>query len=189
MPTAATVPHEPANRCIALDLQQQLTKLGYTVVAIADCAELALAAAAQWQPDLALMDIRLRGDKNGIETAVMMREQHNVPIVFLTAHADAATIQQVKTAQPYGYIVKPFETHNLTTSIEVALNKYQSERATQAALEQEKALNQLKSNFIEVVSHEFRNPLSAILLQRLSHGLATVRSRSVCFALTSCSRA
>jgi len=149
---------------IALDLKQQLTKLGYAVVAIADCAEHALAAAARWQPNLALMDIRIRGDKDGIETAALLHERHSIPIVFLTAHADAATIQQVKAVQPYGYIVKPFETHDLSTAIEVALTKHEAEKATQAALERERELNCLKSNFIEVVSHEFRNPLSAILL-------------------------
>ncbi|HEY9656412.1 MAG TPA: response regulator, partial [Crinalium sp.] len=149
---------------IALDLQQQLTKLGYKVVAIADSAEQALAAAARWQPNLALMDIRIRGDKDGIETAALLNEQHSIPIVFLTAHADAATIQQVKAVQPYGYIVKPFETHNLSTAIEIALTKHEAEKVTQVALEKEKELNRLKSNFIEVVSHEFRNPLSAILL-------------------------
>ncbi|MBD2036743.1 response regulator [Leptolyngbya sp. FACHB-321] len=149
---------------IALDLQQQLTKLGYTVVAIADCAEQALAAAARYQPHLALMDIRIRGDKDGIETAALLSERYSIPIVFLTAHADAATIQQVKAVQPYGYIVKPFEIHNLSTAIEIALTKHEAEKVTQAALEKEKELNRLKSNFIEVVSHEFRNPLSAILL-------------------------
>ncbi|PSB26679.1 hybrid sensor histidine kinase/response regulator [Stenomitos frigidus] len=149
---------------IALDIQRQLIQLGYTVVAIADCAAVALKAVERWRPDLALMDIRLRGDKTGIETAVQIRQQHPIPIVFLTAHADRATIEQVKAAQPYGYIVKPFETHNLITAIEVALNKHQAEMVTQAGLEKEKKLNEMKSNFIATVSHEFRNPLSTILL-------------------------
>ncbi|MBW4469500.1 MAG: response regulator [Stenomitos rutilans HA7619-LM2] len=149
---------------IALDIQRQLTQLGYTVVAIADCATLALEAVERWHPDLALMDIRLRGDQNGIETAALIRQHHEVPIVFLTAHADAATMQQVKAVYPYGYIVKPFEKHDLMTAIEVALNRYQAELVTQAALAKEKELNKLKSDFIAIVSHEFRNPLSAILL-------------------------
>ncbi|MBW4580555.1 MAG: response regulator [Tildeniella nuda ZEHNDER 1965/U140] len=149
---------------IALDIQRQLLQLGYTVVAIADCAELALDAVDRWHPDLALMDIRLRGNRTGIETAAQIRQQNPIPIVFLTAHADRATIEQVNTTQPYGYIVKPFETHHLVTAIEVALNKHQTEKAIKAALEKEKALNDLKSNFIAIVSHEFRNPLSSILL-------------------------
>jgi len=149
---------------IALDIQRQLTQLGYTVVAIADCATLALEAVDRWHPDLVLMDIRLQGDQNGIETAAQIQQQHELPIVFLTAYADADTIQQVKAAQPYGYIVKPFEKHDLMTAIEVALNRHQAERATQAALAKERELNKLKSNFIEIVSHEFRTPLSTILL-------------------------
>ncbi|XHX77673.1 MAG: ATP-binding protein [Stenomitos frigidus ULC029] len=149
---------------IALDLQQQLIQLGYTVVAITDCAELALAAAARWQPDLALMALRLQGDKDGIETAALLRERYGIPIVFLTVYMDAATTQPVKAMEPYGYIVKLFETHHLTTAIEMALNKHETEKIIQSALEKERELNRLKSNFIEVVSHEFRNPLNAILL-------------------------
>jgi signal transduction histidine kinase len=149
---------------IALDIQRQLTTLGYTVVAIADCAALALEAVDRWHPDLALMDIRLRGNETGIETAAQIRERYDIPIVFLTAHADTATIEQVKAVHPYGYIVKPFETHHLTTAIEIALNKHQAELAIQAGLEKERKLNDSKSNFIAVVSHELRNPLSSILL-------------------------
>ncbi|XGV98501.1 MAG: ATP-binding protein [Leptolyngbya sp. BL-A-14] len=149
---------------IALDIQQQLTQLGYTVVAIADCATLALEAIERWHPDLTLMDIRIRGDQDGIETATQIWKHHAVPIVFLTAHADTTTIKQAKAAYPYGYIVKPFEKHDLMTAIEVALNRYQAELATRKALAKEKELSQLKSNFIAIVSHEFRNPLSAILL-------------------------
>ncbi|MBW4692035.1 MAG: response regulator [Lyngbya sp. HA4199-MV5] len=169
---------------IALDIQRQLTQLGYTVVAVADCATLALEAVDRWHPDLALMDIRLRGDQNGIEAAAQIHQQHDVPIVFLTAHADAATVQQVKTVCPYGYIVKPFEKHDLVTAIEVALNRYQAERLTQAALAKEKELHKLKSDFIAIVSHEFRNPLSAILLsldllQRNQSQLTVAKTQSL----------
>jgi signal transduction histidine kinase len=168
---------------IALDIQRQLVQLGHTVVAIADCAPLALEAVDRWHPDLVLMDIRIRGDKNGIETADQIRQQHELPIVFLTAHADTATVQQVKAVQPYGYIVKPFERHDLLTAIEVALSRHQAELATQAAFAKERELNKLKANFIEIVSHEFRNPLSAIflsleLLQR-NHSQLTVAKTQI----------
>lgn len=156
---------------IALDIKQRLLHLGYRVTAIADSAETALEAIHHALPDLALMDIRLRGEMNGIETATQIRQQFNLPIVFLTAHADATTLEQVKATQPFGYITKPFDTHDLSTAIEIALTRHQAEITIQTALDKERELHQLKSRFISIVSHEFRNPLNSILfsLNLLEH--------------------
>jgi signal transduction histidine kinase len=148
---------------IALDIEESLIALGYDVVGIADSAASALPTVAQTQPDLVLMDVQLRSEPNGIEIARYLRQQHQLPIVFLTAHADAATLAEVKTVQPFGYIVKPFELRDLSVAIEIALSRYQSEISMKQSLEKAKELHEMKSRFISIVSHEFRNPLSSIL--------------------------
>lgn len=167
---------------IALDIQHQLLSLGYEVSAIADSAETALAAVDHCLPDLVFMDIHIRGQHNGIETADCLREQYNLPIVFLTAHADSVTLDQAKATCPFGYITKPFDTHNLSTTVEIALSRYQAEQKMRTALQREKEVNELKSQFISIVSHEFRNPLSSILfsldlLERHNHQLTAEKKQ------------
>lgn len=147
---------------IALDIKRRLLRLGYEVVEISNSAETAWQAIAQFNPDLVLMDVQLEGEINGIQTANYIRTQYNIPIVFLTAHADEVTLNQAKLTRPFGYIVKPFENHDLSTTIEIALSRHQAEVATQQALKRERELHEIKSRFVSVVSHEFRNPLSVI---------------------------
>lgn len=77
---------------VALDLQMRLTRLGYRVVGIAASGTEALQLAEQFQPDLTLMDIRLKGALDGIETAQALRQRLDAPIVYLTAYADEATL-------------------------------------------------------------------------------------------------
>ena len=84
--------------------------------------------AADNRPDLVLMDIRLKGEMDGVETAAEMRRRFNVPVVYLTAYADNHTLQRAKVTQPFGYIHKPFEERELYTCIEMALYKHQMEQ-------------------------------------------------------------
>ncbi len=148
---------------IALDIEDSLLALGYEVVAVVDCAAAALSTVLQTPPDLVLMDIHLRGQQDGIEAAAQLRQQHGLPIIFLTAHADEATLAQAKQIQPFGYVVKPFEMRDLSAAIEVALSRYQAEYSIQKLLAKEKELSALKTHFVSLISHEFRNPLSSIL--------------------------
>ncbi|MGG6295757.1 hybrid sensor histidine kinase/response regulator [Leptolyngbya sp. AN02str] len=147
---------------IAMDIAERLQSMGYNVAGIADSAETALTLAAQARPDLVLMDIRLRDDMDGIAAAQLLRDQFRLPVVFLTSYTDKLTLERAKTAQPFGYITKPIQDKDLSTTIEIALARYQVERQTQQTLEQQTQLNELKSRFIAIVSHEFRNPLNSI---------------------------
>lgn len=113
---------------VAKDLQCRLKALGYQVSHLASSAEEALAKAAEVRPDLVLMDIRIKGRLDGIETAAEMRRRFHVPVVYLTAYADNHTLQRAKVTEPFGYILKPFEERELQTCIEMALYKHQMER-------------------------------------------------------------
>ncbi|GAP95093.1 sensory transduction regulatory protein [Leptolyngbya sp. NIES-2104] len=146
-----------------MDIQTSLQNAGYQVVSIATSAEEALNDTAVLQPDLVLMDIRLHGAMDGVETAEQIRQTWQLPVIFLTAHADENTLARAKKVQPFGYILKPFEDRELITMIEIALSRHKAESLIQTALQKEKEINELKSRFVSVVSHEFRNPLNTIL--------------------------
>ena len=111
---------------IALDIAGRLEALGHEVVATVGTAEEAVEKAAE--ADVVLMDIRLDGRMDGVEAAAQIRERFHLPVIFLTAHADRATLDRAKLAGPFGYIVKPLAPASLNTSIEIALYKHRMER-------------------------------------------------------------
>jgi len=114
-------------RITAEDLRDILTDLGYTVTASVSSGPEAIERAEETRPDLALMDIRIKGDMDGTETARVLRERFNIPVVYLTAHADSATLSRAKLAAPLGYITKPFQEAELHASIEIALHKHEQD--------------------------------------------------------------
>jgi len=148
---------------IATDIKDCLEKSGYEVPAVAAYGEQALEKVAELHPDLVLMDVMLKGEMNGIEAAGKILDYFQIPIVYLTAYSDQKTLEKAKTTNPFGYILKPFEETQLLTTVEIAISRYQAEAAMRQALEKEKEMREIKSRFISMVSHEFRNPLSTIL--------------------------
>jgi PAS domain S-box-containing protein len=112
---------------VAIDIESHLEGLGYEVVGVASSAEGALTKAQALKPDLVLMDIRLEGEIDGIRAAEKLRQSLGIPVVFLTAYADKETVQRAKTAGAHGYILKPFDEHDLNTTIEIALNRIRIE--------------------------------------------------------------
>ena len=113
----------------AADLEDTLVELGHEVAGSAATATDAIKLADKLRPDLALMDIRLKGDVDGIEAAVILRERYEIPSIFLTAHADDATLDRAKAAEPLGYLVKPFQASELQASIQMALYRGVRERS------------------------------------------------------------
>lgn len=101
----------------------RLNKLGYEVCGKADTGPKALDSIVNHQPDLVLMDINLRGEMDGIETAKRIRKDFNVPVIFVTSHSDGDTLHRAKEIQPDGFIRKPFEDDDLRVAIELALKK------------------------------------------------------------------
>jgi PAS domain S-box-containing protein len=113
---------------VAADIQQRLVALGYDVPVIASSGAEAVQQAMETKPDLVLMDIVLQGDIDGVAAAEQIRQRLDIPVVFLTAHSDERTISRAKFSDPFGYIVKPFEEHNLQVAIELAPHRYEMER-------------------------------------------------------------
>jgi len=119
-------------RITAEDLEEVLKDLGYQVNAVVSSGEEALHEAEKDRPDLVLMDIRIRGKMDGAETARLLRERFDVPVVYLTAHADRDTLERAKQSQPLGYIVKPFHEAELHASVEMALYKHWHDRRSRS---------------------------------------------------------
>jgi signal transduction histidine kinase len=156
---------------VADDLRETLEDLGYNVVGLTATGEEAIIDAESLLPDLVLMDIRLAGEMDGITAANIIQSRLNIPIVYLTANADHATLERVKATQPFGYILKPFNEKILATTIEIALSRHAAEvevqKALEAAQEDKKTAeyqSNLKSQYLCIAAHEFRNPLTAIKL-------------------------
>jgi len=113
---------------VAHDIQQTLTTLGYDALGIASSADEAIAIASKKCPDVALMDIRIKGSLDGIEAAGILQARFGVPIIYLTAHADEATVERAKKTEPYGYLLKPMKSAELTTAIEIAVYKHEMDK-------------------------------------------------------------
>lgn len=113
---------------VARDIQKRLETLGYDASATAATADDAINLAKSENPDLILMDIMLKGDKDGIYAAEVINSSQKIPVIFLTANSDSATIERAKYTDAYGYLLKPFDDRELLSSIEMTLYKYQLNR-------------------------------------------------------------
>ncbi len=113
---------------IAMDIRSQLETFGYEVAGTAFSGGQAITLATQHRPDLIMMDIVLKGDMDGISAAQTITETLHIPVIFLTAYSDPATLRRAKATGAYGYLIKPFRPDELHASIEVALYKHQLER-------------------------------------------------------------
>ena len=129
---------------IAKDIQDILRRLGYAVPVVVSSGEKAIQKAAEMHPDLVLMDIMLKGDMDGVEAAQQIRDRFHIPVVYLTAYADEDTLQRAKIAEPFGYILKPFEERELHAAIEMALYKHKAEE------EREQLIHELQAALAEI---------------------------------------
>ena len=113
---------------IALDIQRQLTTAGFTVAGKAQTAEGAFREIEREHPDIVLMDIRLRGEMDGVQAAAIIRSRYSLPVVYLTAHTDGATLKRAQDTEPFGFLVKPLVNASLKAAITMALYKHRMER-------------------------------------------------------------
>ncbi len=112
---------------VAEDLKRCVIRLGWGAVVV-NSGEEALELVKMSQPDMALMDIRLEGGMDGLQTASLLRAQWNIPIVFITAYGSQEMIHRAEATEPYGYIVKPFREVQLQATLAVAFARAMVER-------------------------------------------------------------
>jgi two-component system, response regulator PdtaR len=120
---------------IARDLKDRLESLDYQVAATVARARDAVVLAQDLRPDLTLMDIRFPGEMDGIQAAEEIRTLQ-IPVVYVTGYCDGELLDRAKLTEPYGYILKPYETRDLKTSIEMGLFKHRAELERQRLLEE-----------------------------------------------------
>lgn len=113
---------------IALDLRERLRKLRYQVCAVSASGEEAVERVGEFHPDLVLMDIRLKGEMDGIDAARAIRDRHDIPVVFLTAYAEEKTLERARITEPYGYVLKPVQDRELDINIQIALYRHKADQ-------------------------------------------------------------
>ncbi len=136
---------------VAWDIKETLEKLGHTVVDLVVSGAEAIDRAVSDRPDLVLMDIRLEGEMDGISAGNEIYQHLKIPVVYLTAHADEFTLERAIKTSPFGYIVKPFQSHSLQSTIKVAIQRHHLEVAaymTQKCLEHTLNINSIGSGVI-----------------------------------------
>jgi PAS domain S-box-containing protein len=111
-------------RVVATHVERSLSDAGYTVTGIAASAAEAASLVDDQRPDVALVDIRLRGKSEGFEIAERLRHERDVPVVYMTAHTDDDTLQRAAHTGAYGYVVKPFTIGEVKSALQVALFKH-----------------------------------------------------------------
>ncbi|MCC5839156.1 MAG: response regulator [Opitutales bacterium] len=113
---------------VALDLQATLRDLGYGVAGHTGDAEKAVRLVSDTRPDLVLMDINLKNRYDGIHAARQIRADANIPVIFVTAYDDESTIVQAQVTEPYGYLLKPFNSREIHICIQMALFHHTMQR-------------------------------------------------------------
>jgi PAS domain S-box-containing protein len=114
-------------RIIARGIEKQLKMMGYAVAGLASNGEEAVRKAIALRPDLILMDINLGVSIDGVEATARIRKQMDVPVVYLTANSDDATLRRAMLTDPFGYVLKPYEDKDLRTAIEIGLYRHKTE--------------------------------------------------------------
>jgi PAS domain S-box-containing protein len=132
----------------AKDIKECLQDNGYGVLSIVSSGKEAIKKVEEENPDLVLMDIMLKGEMDGIETARQIRLHSNIPVVYLTAYSDKNILERAKITEPFGYVLKPFNERELHINIEIALYKHKMERELK---ESERWLASLLKNLGEAV--------------------------------------
>ncbi|MBW1723904.1 MAG: response regulator [Deltaproteobacteria bacterium] len=140
---------------IALRLEQRLIEMGYDVIGTICSGEAVVENARSFQPNLILMDIMLNGDLDGIDAAMIVKEELDIPIIFLTAYSDDKLIERAKKVDAFGYLVKPVRDRELKAAIEIALYKKKFEKELREREENFKSLVENANDGILIATRQY----------------------------------
>jgi len=149
---------------VAKEIQKSLIDLGYRISGLVSSGDEAIRSAEKMRPDVVLMDIKLKGEQDGIETAEEIKNRFDIPVIYLTAYADEDTLHRAKITEPHGYILKPFKSRELNAIIEMTLYKHQAEKLL---LEREERFRRL-----------FEQSNDAIFIHNLDGSIIDVNTRA-----------
>ncbi|MBF0336536.1 MAG: response regulator [Nitrospirae bacterium] len=162
---------------VALEIQTRLQRLGYAVCAVVSTGEIAIKEAKDKHPDLVLMDIRLKGDMDGIEAAQTIQKEGRVPVIYLTANSDDNTLLRAKLTEPFGFILKPFHERDLRSGIEMALYKHKMIVSTSRQMKNDAIINSKSAEEINKENVKLVNEMLETTRQALSETSAELRKK------------
>ena len=139
---------------VSMELEERLAAMGYHPVGSASRGEEAVELTEELRPDLVLMDIRLQGAMDGIDTAREILSRFRVPVIFVTAYSEDSTLERAKLAEPYAYILKPFDDRELRSSIEIALYKHAAEEEIRRLNRLYDVLSQVNQAIVRIQTRE-----------------------------------
>jgi len=137
-----------------LEIRARLEDLGYEVLDILDTGEEAVRKAGELRPDVMIMDITLRGEMTGIEAADTIRRDYNIPVIYLTAHSDEATVQKAVHSEPFGYLIKPLDERALHTTIRMALYKHAMDKALIESEKRYRTIAELSEDLLFILNRD-----------------------------------
>ncbi len=155
-------------RIVALSIKEILTSEGYRVCGIAGSADHLFREIPAKQPDLVIMDVKIKGCMDGIEAAKILKTRYSIPVVYLTAFSDKTLLDRAKQTEPMGYLLKPFKPNELISVAKVALHKAENERGReQRSLELEMAVRQRTQKLNDEIA--FRKQVEKQLREKTEH--------------------
>lgn len=163
---------------IGANVSLQLKELGYEVIGLVSRGEEALEHITNNPPDILLLDINLKGNLDGIETAKKMQESQNIPVIYLTANSDDANFNRAKKTHPYGFISKPYKKLDLQRTIELTLSQIASNGETNNTLQNLDSLILSDSIFVRHLNSMVKVDINDILYIEAERNYCRIYSKS-----------